>query len=475
MSQSNLSLEELYQKFKNTPANLRHDNFDDEDLLDIYDFAVDINDNATQAEIIGIADRLYADDEEFKIRKAYFLLSSSQFDKVREIAESLPEDSLQRHILLTRIDDNPTSGTREKLFGMLMKASRKSIDDETIIRFFETVASEQELDRLIDNRKSIENRCFYRDTFIYELAICCNDFRRYDKALVLAKELTAIDPFEAKFWYLQASIEGYGLSRIDDAESDASYAMAISPSFDHTKLLLAYLSLYRQKDLEQGLKHVDEVIESGSNNHDAMVLGALLAHSAGNHALKASYISMMETSGAKPSAAIALRLFLDERHLSARSAINPASFYLFYTDRLNFEVTPEWIIAASGDDYSLAAALLILYDSNSASSAVNMSLKAFIAEYLDKASKPEYVITFVQEVIEAELPSDVYGLLMMYFYFKAGIEIGECEAVKSDLEFIMNAAKQYEKTSDMFFDRIQIRGLIGYLEELKAKIQDSHR
>ncbi len=459
-----LSLEELYKKYLSTPVNLRSQKFDDEDLLGIYDYAGDIADLTTQTEILALAHELYPDDEDFLIRRAYHRLDNSLTEEVEYIAKRLPDDSLHRFILLMRLNNDETPEAWNSLCKGLMKASRKSLDDELIIRVFEIIKTESQLDWMLDNQKVIEERCLYKDTFLYELAICTNDFRRPRKALSIAKKLTELDPFESKFWYLQASIEGYGLSDIASADRDASYALALAPEFELAQILLAYLALLGKKEFERGFGLVDEVLKADDSNPDAIVLGILLASASGDGVRKQRYLSAMKVSRLDKVCQIAFEIIYGDEG-SSLSNVNPADVFLLYTDRTPYEVGPDALIRAAENNDALIAAFLILYDRNEPAN--GFAMKARIAEYLDKARRPHDVLTLACDYLDFKTLLDIYGIVMMYFYAKAGIETGYKDEVRPDLNTMVETAEEMAGTPD-FFDKIQWTGILQMLKKLRT-------
>ena len=461
-----LPADKLYRKFLETPDALRADRFSDEDLLCVYDYASDVYDEATQEAVLEIAGRMYPDDEEFLVRRAYYLVPSEDREEIRNIVDELPEGSFHRYILLTRLDMENKEGAREKMFKMLFKASKKSLDDEMVIRFFETIDTEDELDRILDNQQKIEERCMYRDTFLYELAICCNDFHRYERSLAISRTLTSIDPFEAKFWFLQSSIEGYGLSDYESAENDANYALAISPDFDQAKILLAYLTLARGGDYGKAMSSLDGVLGTDVNNNDSLVLGALLALQSGNVMRLADYSERIQASSLDNATKIAFGILFDSNNIDKIKGIKLSDLFLLFTERLPIEMSAEKMIESGEFSHDIIAALLILGSRVGRND--NLAGRLMIAEQLDLAGSYENVIRLVQDNLDSLVSFDIEGLGLLYFYSKAGIATGSKEHVKSDLEFIIKVAKEAEKSSQFFMERMKLRGLISEIEKLYA-------
>ncbi len=461
-----LPADKLYRKFLETPETLRADSFSDEDLLCVYDYASDVYDEATQESVLEIARSIYPDDEEFLVRRAYYLIPSEDGEEIRKIVDELPDESFHRYILLTRLDMENNEGAREKMFKMLFKAPKKSLDDEMVIRFFETIDTEDELDRILDSQQKIEERCMYRDTFLYELAICCNDFHRYERSLAIARTLTSIDPFEAKFWFLQSSIEGYGLSDFESASSDANYALAISPDFDQAKILLAYITLAHGGDYDKAMVLLDEVLEMDVNNNDSMVLGALLALQSGNVERLIDYSEKIQASGLDNAAKIAFEILFDSKNIDKVKGIKLSDLFLLFTERLPIEMSAEKMIESGEFSHEVMAALLIL--GSKAERTDNLASRLLIAEQLDLAGSYENVIRLVQDNLTNLVSFDINGLGLLYFYSKAGIATGSKKHVKSDLEFIIKVAEEAEKSSLFFMERMKLRGLIGEIEKLYA-------
>ena len=75
MDQEQKRRENLYRKFRELASSGEiPSNFDENDLVDIYDYANDSYDEAVQLQAIFAAVRYFPDSDELMQRRAYFLL-----------------------------------------------------------------------------------------------------------------------------------------------------------------------------------------------------------------------------------------------------------------------------------------------------------------------------------------------------------------------------------------------------------------
>ena len=77
MDQEQKRRENLYRKFRELASSGEiPSNFDENDLVDIYDYANDSYDEAVQLQVIFAAVRYFPDSDELMQRRAYFLLEN---------------------------------------------------------------------------------------------------------------------------------------------------------------------------------------------------------------------------------------------------------------------------------------------------------------------------------------------------------------------------------------------------------------
>ena len=112
---------------------------DENDLIDIYDYANDVNDEFIQLEVILNAVRYYPESDELTQRRAYFLLDNLSMNESAEIMAKKHSHETALWDILTLLIQHPDIETAEKGFTEILH-QYSGYDDETIIQFVESAA-----------------------------------------------------------------------------------------------------------------------------------------------------------------------------------------------------------------------------------------------------------------------------------------------------------------------------------------------
>lgn len=265
MDQEQKRRERLYKTFKHnvTQGNTQSE-FDENDLIDIYDYANDVNDEFIQLEVILNAVRYFPESNDLAQRRAYFLLDNLSMS---EGAEMMARQHAQESALwdiLTLLVKRPEQAEAKKGFNEILQRYA-NYDDETIIQF---VGASSELglyDWLWENKDEILKRCEYPDTFLYELsqeAYERGDFRKSADAL---DELTTTEAFNASYWHMLAQAYVH-LDNYEEALQAIEYALAIDPSSTDVLITKAQILFDMKKDREEALAIVRGVLSTNPDN-----------------------------------------------------------------------------------------------------------------------------------------------------------------------------------------------------------------
>lgn len=200
--------------------------FSEDDLLDIFDYALDVFDEQVQLEVLFSAAAVCPDSDEFALRKACFYHESLSMDEsALRIAMAHSGENASWALLLSNLRNGMC--TPESMSDFLNEYSE--LDDETVLLLVDVCNEKNLYDWLRENRDAIKKRCQYPSTFIYELAHEADERGEYDFCVELLEELTMIEPFNAHFWHMLAQI----YIKKDDWENalaSIDYALAISSS-----------------------------------------------------------------------------------------------------------------------------------------------------------------------------------------------------------------------------------------------------
>lgn len=250
--------EQLYQRFRaaiNSGSESLY--FDENDLIDIFDYAGDIGDERIRLEALVMGARLFPDSSELRQRRAIFL-SSINVDAFRDYMQTAAEeDSLLWKILEVRANMPSASEAIAALENLIDKYSLN--EDEEIIQFVALAKDLNQFDWIYDNIDKIRSKSKYETTLLYEVARQSYTEPQLTKGLALLDELTMLDPFSIDYWNLLADFQ-ISLNRIDEALTSLSYAKAISPeniatlSLEGTALLMLERYDAAIKVLQQAVK-----------------------------------------------------------------------------------------------------------------------------------------------------------------------------------------------------------------------------
>ncbi len=252
-------MQKLYEEFRKHvyDNDLTTVSYTTDELLDIYDYAIDSNDSLVQMYVFEVAAALYPGNDFLDERKAFFL---AQFDE--KAARGMLNrkgrvDSALWKVLEINDSAISTEEWEQKLAELL--ASDMKFSAEAVIRLVEIARNTDHLDWLIDQVDILKRKAEHPEVVLNEIGHAIyEDGEDPETGIMLAEELTANNPFNPDFWVLLASLQ-----RADDqlSESLAScdYALAIDP--DHANALAAKGFVLAQFADRKSLQIAAELLE----------------------------------------------------------------------------------------------------------------------------------------------------------------------------------------------------------------------
>lgn len=250
------SRRELYDRFRSELATNRSSlYFDEEELVELYDYASDLRDRYTALEVLFCGERLYPSSVALAERKVLFYLAIDDEAAVAAL-ETLPDDSVIKRLTALRVARTGPEEARRELDSLL--ATKAELNDEEIIQICDTAEELGLYSWLIDNRSKIAALTDYPPIFLYELCQIAQS-QDPDEALKILEELTMMEPFSIDFWLLTAQIY-FEQSSPSKALPAVEYALAIEP--DNLRALMMKAHVYNELDYpaEQVEEVLDEVI-----------------------------------------------------------------------------------------------------------------------------------------------------------------------------------------------------------------------
>lgn len=225
----------LYDNFRNQIGLPEAESsfFDEDDLIDIYDYASDHSDDFTRMEVLFYAARHFPDSEQLQVRRDYFYYYLGYDEAVATRLERRHDKSTLARLLKMRQkaqlnEDGSARNPRSaaSLERILDKAG--TLDDEETIQFVTEASAPEVYPWFKENLDRIKAKVDYKPTLLYEAAYAAIDNADPEFAIKMAEELTMMEPFNPDFWELLTFAQ-MKAERIDDARSSVDYALALAP------------------------------------------------------------------------------------------------------------------------------------------------------------------------------------------------------------------------------------------------------
>lgn len=210
--------------------------FDEDDLVEIFDYASDLPDDNVRFEVLLYAARMFPDSVPLLERRAWLYLDMNiNAPYINEIICRLPDDSVMKQLL--EIAAGPPDKELIQMALERILATTTDFEDEWMIRLVETASNVGCFDWLKSHYKELRARTSYPQTLIYELIENAEIAGDYEFAATLAEELTMLEPFNVEFWEMLAELRLNHLNDQSQAVVDIDYALAINPESVRALLL----------------------------------------------------------------------------------------------------------------------------------------------------------------------------------------------------------------------------------------------
>lgn len=229
-------MRDLYNRFRADVMDNNNSEFYEEDeLLDIYDYAQDEGDDMVMLYVLLAGARLYPDSKFLDERKAFFLSSVNDQSARAMFDRKGRKDSALWGVLDLSLKNYPEGNPEDDLTELL--ASGVQFNCEAIIRLIDTLHDLDRDDLIAENVHILEERTEFKELLYYEVSEALINNQRYlPVARDLADELTKNEPFNPDNWVQLAKAE-FGLEHFEEAVVAADYALAIDPNHVHALLM----------------------------------------------------------------------------------------------------------------------------------------------------------------------------------------------------------------------------------------------
>lgn len=261
--------EKLYRNFKESLAGgITPPVYDENDLLDIFDYANDVYDEYVQFEVILLAARLYPESEEMMQRRAFYMYGNlSMTEGAANLAASRSQESALWAVLDLMVRHPSPEECRKAMMAILDRYS--DFDDETAIQLVDSCSDLGIFDWVVQHKDELQRRCAYPETFLYEMAMEADSRADYDLASKLMEELTEREPFNATFWHMLAQLQ-VRLDNYSEALASIDYALAIDAASEAYQLTKAQILFDMKADRGKAVEMVEELLRKEPENKVAV-------------------------------------------------------------------------------------------------------------------------------------------------------------------------------------------------------------
>lgn len=230
MDEENDDRQDLYNEFESEVV--KHGNqeafFDENDLVEIFDYASDMDNNIVKMEVLIYGAVHYPKSEALATRRAWFYSSFGDFETATEINKRVNSGGVLNEILDIRVSLPIDSPEVEQRLDKIVE-STDDFDDESSIQIVDLCMEFGKVDWLTKNKSRIQSKCSFPQTFIYEFADGLEEEGELQKAAELFEELTMLEPFNLDFWQRLAVVQ-INMNDYESSLSSADYALAIDPT-----------------------------------------------------------------------------------------------------------------------------------------------------------------------------------------------------------------------------------------------------
>ncbi len=262
------SRKELYDRFRQSLHQpLAERFFDEDELVEIYDYAGDVSDDYVQLEVLLCGARLYPESMQLAERKGLLYLDTTE-DYSNERTEAAADyvadnpDASSALFDIIRLQIDRPQNPEEALVYLLNQY--ENFGDEEVIRFVQLGVDLGCYKWLVDHLDLLKGKAQYTHALLFELAREADVCEDYKTLQVLADELIEIEPFSSMYWmYLLRAQAGLGLEA--EARSTFDYAKALAVNTPGAGQALAQIvyehAPYLVNDMLQALPDLKETFD----------------------------------------------------------------------------------------------------------------------------------------------------------------------------------------------------------------------
>lgn len=259
--------DELYARFQHSltkPISERF--FDEDELVEIFDFASDRNDTYVQMEVLLCGARLYPESAALADRHALFYMDE---DESNELGRRYLQDNSNQSSPLTdiaRLTVNPPSPEKAEEALQYILDQYGVFTDEEIIRFVNAAFELGHYRWVVTKLPELRKKVNYLPSLLFEVLNEADTHEDDELCIRLAEELIELEPFGMQYWALIFRAHARA-GHWDEARTAFEYARALGAGKGQPMFWLAEtVAKWAQYLVDDAIEMVQEAIDSDPEN-----------------------------------------------------------------------------------------------------------------------------------------------------------------------------------------------------------------
>ncbi len=223
------SREDLYRRFRKSlkePASERF--FDEDELVEIFDYAGDIDDLYARIEVLCCGARLYPDSKALADRRALLYLDEDDSDSLAKAFLDDNKNLSSPLVDIVSLEINRPGPDAAPAALEFLLSQYDSFTDEEIIRFVDLAVDLGQYQWLIADLDILRTKVHFLPSLLYEILNEADSRNDFATAISLAEELIELEPFSVTYW-----------GALFRAHARAGHEAEARSSFDYAKALAA--------------------------------------------------------------------------------------------------------------------------------------------------------------------------------------------------------------------------------------------
>lgn len=241
--------------------------FDEDELLEIFDYAGDVNDDYLRLEALLCAAHFYPDSDDFRERKAVYY--SQCGDDLRDNCLDDNKDAngmIWDLLRLRRRYDCSVDKTLEDIEDIIDRYD--DFTDEETIQLIDIVSALGAISWIKKNMAKLRKKAGYLNILLFEVAIAADLNGEAHFSTCMLEELTEIEPYNAYYWMMLAK-EYAEIDSQEDAQSAIDYSLAINPHDPQAIIIKARLLYSIDQNDPEIVSLLENAVKSDEDNADA--------------------------------------------------------------------------------------------------------------------------------------------------------------------------------------------------------------